>query len=509
MEVRNIKKQFIAVKALKGVSFDVCKGEVHGLVGENGAGKSTLIKILAGIEEMNDGEIFIEGKKANIESPHDAEAYGLSFIHQELFQVPYFSVAENLFLGREYPKNGFGFINWKKVDSDAAKLLSKFKIQDNIEDQVISDIPVACRYILAIERALYRESKIIFMDEPTASLTKNEVDRLFDIISDLKNAGISIVYVSHKLEEIFTICDRVTVLREGKKISTDYIVNTDMGKIIYNMLGETLKEKFPKQKVEIGDELLSVLNLRSDAVAETSFKLHKGEILGLVGLVGSGRTELATLIFGVDKKKQGEIYINGNTVEIENPRQAIKNGVCLIPEDKQNQGLILNMLITENVTLSNLYNYCVSRFGFIKFSKERKTVGDYVRKLRIKTKSVFTKVQQLSGGNQQKVVIARGVDTKSKVFIFDEPTKGIDVGAKTEIYLLIQELVKRGNGVIFISSEVEEILGITDRFFIMHDGKIVGEHKPESITADKVASIVQLGRENNQRYTSTRNNKKI
>ena len=301
------------------------------------------------------------------------------------------------------------------------------------------------------------------------------------------------MYVTHKLEEIFKICDRVTVLREGRKVSTDNIDELDMDNVIYNMLGETLKDKFPKQKVHIGNTLLSVSNLKSNDVAETSFVLNKGEILGLIGLVGSGRTELARLIFGADKKEDGEMFINGSKIEVDSPRSAIRNGISLIPEDRQSQGLLLNMSIAENITLSHLYNYCLNRFGYIRFRKERKVANNYFNKLRIKSKDISEKVLHLSGGNQQKVVIARGIDTKSKVFIFDEPTRGIDIGAKTEIYLLMQALAKEGNGIIFISSEVEEIMGVVDRFFIMYGGKIVGEYKPTSISPDKVASLMQRG----------------
>jgi len=493
LELDNIKKSFLSVKALEGVSFDVNKGEVHGLIGENGAGKSTLIKILAGLERPDEGSITIEGQRVSINHPKDAKRYGLSFIHQELYQVPNFSVAENLFLGRDYPKNKFKLIKRKKMNQNAIEFLKKFNIEEGIEEKPIEGISMAYRYILAIEKAIYQQCKIIFMDEPTASLTKDEVDRLFKIITDLKETGISIVYVSHKLEEIFQICDRVTVLREGKKISTDNINETSMDKVIFNMLGETLSDKFPKEKIEIGDELLTVSKVESDVVQNTSFNLHKGEILGFIGLVGSGRTELARLIFGLDNKMSGNIYINGKEVNNTNPRRAIDSGICLTPEDRQNQGLVLNMDIAENITLSNLYNYCIGGIGLIQYRKERKKVEDYVSRLRINANDISEKVKQLSGGNQQKVVIARGVDTSAKVFIFDEPTKGVDVGAKTEIYLLMQRLAKQGNGVIFISSEVEEIMGITDRFFIMHKGKVVGEYKPDEISADKIAFIMQRG----------------
>ena len=430
LEAQNITKAFWGIRALDDVSFSIEPGEVHGLVGENGAGKSTMIKILAGVYEKDEGTILVNGEETDIDSPQKAAQLGLSFIHQELFQVPYFTVAESFFFGQEYPRTKWGLIDWKAVKEKARQELAQFGIYDGLELNEISKTSMAYRYLAAIAKAISQKSKIIFMDEPTASLTKDEADKLFEIIQELKKRNISVVYISHRLEEIFTICDRVTVFREGKRIGTYPIESVDTDTVIYNMLGETLTEKFPKRKVSIGEEIMVAKDVRGDDVPPTNFAVRKGEILGIIGLVGSGRTELARLLFGADKMTEGDLYVDGNSVDVSNPRKAIKNGICLIPEDRQAQGLILNMAIKENITLANFYNYCHSKLGFINYGREKTNSNTYVDKLKIKCPGVETKAMFLSGGNQQKVVISRWMDTQSKVFIFDEPTKGIDVGAK-------------------------------------------------------------------------------
>ncbi len=496
LHVKEITKRF-GVIALDRVSFGVSEGEVHGLIGENGAGKSTLIKILAGVYTRDEGRIFMDGKEVSIGNAQKATSLGLNFIHQELYQVPYFTVGETLLFGRKYPRNKFGFIDWKTLKKQAWEELSKFGVPDGLVDQLISGTSMAYRYIAAIAKAVSQKCKILFMDEPTASLTKDEAETLFDIINELKKRGMSIVYISHRLEEIFRICDRVTILREGKVVGVHRVEEVTIESVIYEMLDETLKDKFPKKKITIGDECLVVSDLKSDIVPATSFKLHQGQILGLIGLVGSGRTELAKLLFGLDKKTGGEIRIDGKKVEIKNVRDAIDSGVGLVPEDRHKEGLVLNMPLRENITLANFANYCYGHLGLINAPKEAKRTSFFVDKLRIRTASINTKVVRLSGGNQQKVAIAKWIDTKPKILIFDEPTRGIDIGSKTEVYLLIQELAKDGAGIIFISSEIEEILGITDRFMVLYKGKIVNEYRTESTTSDQVAMAMQLGRDHN------------
>ena len=499
LEVKNVSKYFPPVSALHNVCFDVVPGEVHGLIGENGAGKSTLVKILAGVYSKDSGTILLDGKEVTIDTPHEATSLGLTFIHQELFQVPYSTIGESLFFGRKYPRNRFGLIDWKSLRKQASDELSKFGVPKNLENQLISRTSMAYRYIAAIAKAISQQCRILFMDEPTASLSKDEADKLFEIIAELKKRGISIVYISHRLEEIFKICDRVTILRDGQLVGAHRISDINIETVIYSMLGESLRDKFPKEKIKIEREVLRVSGLKSRIVSETTFSLRRGEILGIIGLVGSGRTELMNLIFGLDKKTGGSVYIDGKEVANSSVRSAIRNGIGLVPEDRQGQGLVLNMEVKANITLANFFKYCFGRFGIINVSKETQRAEDYVDKLRIKVKDVRGKVAYLSGGNQQKVVIAKWIDTDSSILIFDEPTRGIDIGAKTEVYRLIVELAKKGAGIIFISSEIDEILGITDRFLVLYKGRIAGEFTPEDTSPDQVAIAMQLGRYGNGR----------
>lgn len=504
LEVKSVSKYFPPVSALNNVCFDVVPGEVHGLVGENGAGKSTLIKILAGVYSKDSGTILLDGKEVTIETPHEATSLGLNFIHQELFQVPYSTIGESLFFGRKYPRNRFGLIDWKSLRKQASEELSKFGVPKGLENELISRTSMAYRYIAAIAKAISQQCRILFMDEPTASLSKDEADKLFEIIAELKKRGISIVYISHRLEEIFKICDRVTILREGQLVGTHRISDINIETVIYGMLGESLRDKFPKEKIDIGKEVLRVSELESRIVSKSTFHLRRGEILGITGLVGSGRTELMNLIFGLDKKTGGAVYIDGKEVDNGSVRSAIRNGIGLVPEDRQGQGLVLNMEVKANITLANFFNYCFGRSGIINVFKETKRAEDYVNRLRIKVNDVDGKVAYLSGGNQQKVVIAKWIDTDSSVLIFDEPTRGIDIGAKTEVYRLIQDLAKKGAGIIFISSEIDEILGITDRFLVLYKGGIVGDFTPEDTSPDQVAIAMQLGRYGNGRAGENR-----
>ena len=493
LEAKNISKSFVTT-ALDEISLDIKTGEVHGLVGENGAGKSTFIKICAGVYQKDSGEIFLNGEKVVIDNPQKASLLGLSFIHQELYQVPYFTVGESFFFGRKYPKNKLGFIDWKTVKKRAEAELCKFDVPAGLVNSLNSRTSMAYRYITEIAKAVSQDCKILFMDEPTASLTKDEVDILFRIISDLKKRGISIVYISHRLEEIFKICDRVTVFRDAKLVGTYNITGTDIESIIYKMLGESLKEKIPKSAIDLGDVRLRVENLKSDATASTNFFVRAGEVIGITGLVGSGRTELANLLFGLDKKVSGSIYIDGNPAEINSIHDAIRHGIGLVPEDRHSQGIILNLAVKDNITLANFAKYTYGWIGIINDTKEKRTAQGYVNKLRIKTPSIHTKAENLSGGNQQKVIIAKWLDTNPKIMIFDEPTKGIDIGSKTEVYLLIQQMARNGASIVFISSEIDEILGISDRFLVMYKGRVLSEFVTKYATADQVAIAMQLGK---------------
>jgi ribose transport system ATP-binding protein len=497
LEVEDVTKRFAPVTTLDRVCFQVAEGEVHGLVGENGAGKSTLIKILAGVYSKDSGRILLDGKEVDIDDPAAATALGLSFIHQELFQIPYFSIGENLFFGRKYPRNRIGFIDWKALKRQAAEELSGFGVPVDLENQLTSRASMANRYIAAIAKAVSQQCRIIFMDEPTASLTKDEAEALFSIIDNLRRRGISIVYISHRLEEIFRICDRVTILREGKVVGVHRTDAVDIETVIRGMLGETLREKYPKKKFPLGAEILKVSDLESRLVPRSSFHVRRGEILGLIGLVGSGRTELVNVLFGLDRRTGGRISVDGRDVNNRSVKKAIANGFGLVPEDRQKQGLVQNFDVKANITLANFMKYCFGRLGIINRKKERETAQGYMSRLRIKARSIASKVEHLSGGNQQKVVIAKWIDTGPKVLIFDEPTKGIDIGAKTEVYRLIQELAENGAGVIFVSSEIDEILGVTDRFLVLYKGSIVGEFTPENTTPNQVAMAMQLGRNGN------------
>jgi len=484
LKLQNIYKSYPGVQALDNVSFELLEGEVHALIGENGAGKSTLVKILAGAISGDSGEIFIGDKKVEINSPQTAQKLGISIIYQEFNLSPYLNVAENIFLGREPVKNIPGFIDWKKLYAEADNILNKIGIRLDIKQQVKS-LSVAQKQIVEIAKALSLNAKIIAMDEPSATLTDHELESLFKLIKVLKEEGIGIIYISHRLEEIFKIADRVTVLRDGKLIEVKTIQELNKEEIIRMMVGWEVHEEFPKKTFEKGEKILSVQNLtRKGFVNNVSFNVNEGELLGITGLVGSGRTELARVIFGADSKDEGEIYLKGNKVEIDSPHKAINLGIGLLTEDRKSQGLILGMSVRENITIASLNS--ISKQGFISKISEKISIKRYISELKIKTPSLEQYVKNLSGGNQQKVILARWLFTQSKLLIFDEPTRGIDVGAKVEIYNLINKLIEEGIGIIIISSELPEILGMCDRILVMYEGKINGEFSYNDATQEKI-----------------------
>ncbi|MBN2092335.1 sugar ABC transporter ATP-binding protein, partial [candidate division KSB1 bacterium] len=419
LQMKDISKSYPGVQALEKIQFDLEAGEVHALVGENGAGKSTLMKILAGAEKRDGGEIFVEGKLVNFETPADSKAHGIALIYQEFNLVPELTAAENIFLGIESQK--FGFINRKKLYQDAAAILQRIGVEVDLYTP-IKYLSVAQQQIIEIAKSLTINAKIIAMDEPSATLTEHELKKLFELIHKLKATGLGIIYISHRLEEIFNIADRVTIFRDGKHIATKSIQDLNKEKIIRYMVGRTLDEEFPRRKSRVGQELLAVKNLNSDGMLKNiNFHLNAGEILGITGLVGAGRTELARAIFGADPVESKEVYLENRLIHINSPQEAIKYGIGLLTEDRKNQGLILGMSISENITLTNLLKLVKS--GFIQHRKENEVARHYMDEIRIKSPGEWQLARNLSGGNQQKVVVAKWLFSESKIIIFDEPTR--------------------------------------------------------------------------------------
>jgi ribose transport system ATP-binding protein len=490
LKLLNITKTYPGVIALDNVSFDLNKSEVHVLLGENGAGKSTLMKILAGAEKRSNGEIYIDEKQVQINNPIDAQKLGVVMIYQELNVVPQLTVGENIFLGKE-PKKKNGLIDWNKLFSDSGQLLKKLNSDINVKE-IVNNLSVAGQQIVEIAKALTFKAKIIIMDEPTAALTTREVVELFKVIKWLKAQEIGIIYISHRLEEIFQVGDRITILRDGKLISTKNITDINREELITLMVGRELTQEFPKKEFKKGKEILRVENLSKDGKIENiNFSVHQGELFGIGGLVGAGRTELVQIIFGAEKKDKGEIYLEGKSTRIDSPSDAIKNGIALLTEDRNRQGLILDMTVAENITLSNLKSLLKGRL--IDKRKEKKVVSGFVRDLNIKTPSIKQIVRNLSGGNRQKVILARWLFTNSRLVIFDEPTRGIDVGAKLEIYHLINRLIEQGIAVIIVSSELPELLGMCDKIAVMFRGKIQDILDHKEATQEKIMILATGG----------------
>jgi ribose transport system ATP-binding protein len=491
LEMRGISKRYPGVVALDNVDFEVLPGEVHALVGENGAGKSTLMKILAGAETRDSGELLINGEPAAIHHPQDAMELGVNIIYQEFNLVPHLSAAENIFLGREPGAALPGFINFRKLYEDAQQLMDSLGVQVDVRTEV-SRLSVAQQQMVEIAKATSRNSVVIAMDEPSATLTDHELRNLFELIRSLRDRGVGIIYISHRLEEIFGVCDRVTVLRDGHYVGILRVEETSREEIIRMMVGRELKESIPKRPAEIGEPLLEVRALTRKGVFEDiSFTVRRGEIVGIGGLVGAGRTEVARAIFGADPIDAGEIRFDGKAVRPRSPREAIRLGIGLVPEDRKSLGLILNMVVRENTTLANLD--LLTMLGFVNRKKERDVAESYTRDLRIRTPTIEQEVRNLSGGNQQKVVLAKWLFTQSRLLIFDEPTRGIDVGSKVEIYELMNDLAAKGAAMIMISSELPELLGMSDRILVMHEGRLAGELTREEATQEKVMHLATGG----------------
>jgi len=472
LEMKNITKTFPGVKALDKVNFSLKKGEVHALLGENGAGKSTLMKVLNGIHQRDEGEIILRGKSVEFNDTKEAQNAGLAIIHQELELIPHLNVAENIFLGREEKKGVF--IDYKKLYQNTEDVLNMLGVNIDPKSK-IKDLNIGSQQMVEIAKAVSQDAEILVMDEPTSSLTNQEIEILFKLIERLKNQDIAIVYISHRLEEVFEICDRVTVLRDGEFVGEVKTVETDEDQLINMMVGRTIEDRFPKMKFKPGEEILRVENLSvADEIINASFSLRKGEILGVAGLMGSGRTELAKSIFGVFKRKTGEIYYRGEVLEINSPADAINNGIYYLSEDRKEEGLILGLSVANNISISVLKKMLKAN-TFINSASEKELAQKYIKDLNIKTPSENQLVKNLSGGNQQKVVISKLLSTKPEVVILDEPTRGIDVGAKREIYNLMQELVEQEVAVILISSELPEVLNLSNRVIVMHEKEIMGE----------------------------------
>jgi len=472
VEMQSISKHFGGVQALKNVDFRLRRGEVRALLGENGAGKSTLMKILAGAVSADSGIIEIDGKPATIRSPKDSRDLGVSIIYQEFVLAPQLSVAENIFLDRLSEKSGI--VNWKKINAAAKKLLMEMGFDMIDPRKQVGSMPVAYQQIVEICKSLSQDAHILILDEPTAVLTFGEIERLFGIVKKLKDCGWGIIYISHRLEEVFQICDTATILKDGEFVG-EYDVNTLTKRELVNlMVGRTMSNYYPARDHNIGKTVLSVSHLAAgSSVKDVSFYVRAGEVLGISGLVGAGRTESMRAVFGIDKIDSGEILLNGKSVRFSSPDAAVKAGIGFLPEDRKNEGVVLSQSIRFNTTLSNIGSF--SRFGINSYSKERKIAEELLTKLHTKYGGLEDPVSSLSGGNQQKVALAKWLAANCQVIILDEPTRGVDVGAKSEIYSIINSLAQDGAAVIMISSEMEEIINMCDRAVVMRQGIVTGE----------------------------------
>ena len=488
LEMENITKEFPGVKALDNVQLKLKPGTVHALMGENGAGKSTLMKCLFGIYEKDNGKILLDGVEVNFKSTKEALENGVSMVHQELNQVLQRNVLDNIWLGR-YPMKGF-FVDEKKMYEDTINIFKDLDIKVDPRKKV-ADLPIAERQMIEIAKAVSYKSKVIVMDEPTSSLTEKEVDHLFRIINRLKQSGVAIVYISHKMEEIKMISDEITILRDGKWISTNDVSKISTEQIISMMVGRDLTERFPKKDNTVKEMILEVKNLTAlnqPSIQDVSFELYKGEILGIAGLVGSKRTEIVETIFGIRPKEKGEIILNGKTVKNKNPEDAIKNGFALVTEERRSTGIFSMLDIAFNSVISNLDRY-KNKFRLLKNKDMEKDTKWIVDSMRVKTPSYTTKIGSLSGGNQQKVIIGRWLLTEPEVLMLDEPTRGIDVLAKFEIYQLMIDLAKKDKGIIMISCEMPELLGVTDRILVMSNGRVAGIVKTSETNQEEIMEL--------------------
>lgn len=494
LEMKNIHKKFPGVYALKNADLRVEKGEVHALLGENGAGKSTLIKVLGGIYQPDEGEIYIDGQKVRMNNVRDAQANGISIIHQELLLVPQMTVADNMFLDAAPQK--YGYINRKQSKRDAQKALDAMGVQIDA-GALVATLSVAQQQIVEIVKAVRLQSKIIVMDEPTSSLSDTEIQMLFEIVENLKKNGTAIIFISHKLEELFAITDRITIMRDGEVVKTVETKKTGNEELIALMVGRALDNYYVRDDFPKGEVILKVENLNQAGVLKNvSFELRKGEILGFAGLVGAGRTELMNAIFGITQMDSGNIYLEGKRVHIKNPLSAMRAGIALVPEDRKLQGLILKNSVGFNMTITILREFmkgiCVNK------KKEYELMDKYQQLLRIKTPSYEQKAGNLSGGNQQKIVISKWLAVNPSVLILDEPTRGIDVGAKAEIYAIMNNLTRNGMSIIMISSEMPEVMGMSDRICVMSEGRLTGIVDKHEFSQERILSYALEGKKDDK-----------
>lgn len=487
LELKGIIKDFPGQRALDGMDFILREGEIHALVGHNGAGKSTLIKIMAGLYEKNDGEIWLDGNQIDIQTPHQAANLGLSFIHQELGLVSNFNTIENLMLGLPYPRNKLGLIDWSSTQKMTQKVVETIELGFDLR-RPVKELNISDQWLVSIGRALMKDSRVLVLDEPTAALTKDEITRLFTNLRRLREAGTSIIYISHRLHEIFELADKVTVMKAGKAVGSVRVAELTEDDLITMMVGATVNFEDVCEHEGRGDLVLSVRNLcYGEKIKNISFNVFAGEILGIAGLVGAKRTEIFELVFGAKKRTSGEILVRGRRVQIASPQDAIRNGIAMIPEDRRSDGLVQMMPVSMNITLPHLPLFrLIKRLPIISPSQEVDITKGFIKKFTIHTTGPAQKVRFLSGGNQQKVVLSKWLCEKAQIFIFDEPTVGIDVGTKEEIYRLMHELADEGVGVVVISSDFKELIRLSDRTIIIREGQIVGELVGDQITEENI-----------------------
>lgn len=490
LEMKNIDKSYGGIHALKNVSICLKRGEVLCLCGENGAGKSTLMKILAGVEKPTDGEIFIEGKKVEIEKPVDAFRFGISMVHQELIQIEDMTIAENIFAGRYKTKGGL--IDAKELRESTLRLLEELDIHFN-PNSLVRQYSIANRQLIEVAKAMSHELSIIIFDEPTAPLTVEETENLYRIIRKLRDDGVAVILISHRLEDVFAVGDRIAVLKDGENAGELSVKEATVDKIVKMMIGRQMSQQFPEKTNRIGDTVMEVRHLTNHRIKDISFQLRKGEILGVAGLVGAGRTELLRAVFGVDPC-EGEIILRGEKIVNKSPIEGLGRGFALVPEDRKDQGLILSQSILQNMILSILKK--ASSFGFMNRKKETGACDEYIHKLKIRTPGRNLMVSALSGGNQQKVVLGKCLASRPEILLLDEPTRGVDIGAKAEIYKIINDLAGEGLSILVVSSEMTELLGISDRILVMHEGHLSGELTMEEASEEAIMKLALSHKEN-------------
>ncbi len=491
VELKGITKAFGANQVLKGVDLKLEAGEVHALMGENGAGKSTLMNILTGLHKQDDGLVYINGEQKQYENPKEAEENGVSFIHQEMITWPDMTVLENMFMGKE-KKNKFGWVLTKEMKKEGERVFKELGIDISF-DRTMRTLSVGQQQLVEIAKTLLNDAEVIIMDEPTAALTDREIQLLFKIIRQLQKKNVAVVYISHRMEEIFEISNRVTVMRDGVSISTKATEDTDYDEIVRQMVGRDLEDYYPEMTNEKGDVVLEVNNLSHLPHYENiSFKLHSGEILGFSGLMGAGRTEIMRGIFGIDPFEEGDILLDGEKITIKTPHDAVKKGIGFLTENRKEEGLILDFPVKDNISITAFEEF--SNNGWIDTKEEKEFVELLVKRLTVKTAGIDLPVSALSGGNQQKVVLAKWIGAGSRILILDEPTRGVDVGAKREIYNLMKELAERGVAIIMVSSDLPEVMGVSNRVLVVHEGAISGELQRDDVSEERIMTLATGGK---------------